>query len=248
MKTEGYSILFDFEQKYWWHVGRRKILKVFLKRYCSKNRNMQILDIGCGTGANFETLEKYGNVFGLDNSEEAVKYCQKNNYFNTILGDIRSVNLDDNRYDLITNLDVLEHLDDDNLAVQKMYKLLKKDGLVIITVPAYNFLWSKHDIINQHKRRYIKFQLKTILEDNNFKIIKISYMVTFLAPLIILFHLFVRIYNKFLPKKIEHNYIKFPQFINTLFVWSLYLEAILIKYINFPFGISIVCVAQKQDS
>lgn len=180
MKRYLYEDLYNLEEKHWWHVSKRTIVQNLIENY-NNIEKPKILDIGCGTGKNIEELSKYGEVWGLDKSLEAIKFCKKRGLKNLKLGNAEKTKFKSGSFDIITLLDVLEHTDD-NQTLQEMNRLLKKNGLLIITVPAFYWLWSQWDRILHHKRRYNSKNLIAILQKNKFKIIKITYLYSFLVP------------------------------------------------------------------
>jgi len=245
MNEEEYQKMYDFEKFYWWHVGRQKIIKTFLS-LLKLSKDSKILDIGCGTGGNMEILSSFGKVIGLDRSIKAKDFCEKQGFGNVMLGDIDNIPtmFGQNSFDLVTAFDVLEHLDGDEKTMKDVLSILKKGGHFLITVPAYQFLWSEHDEALQHKRRYDYKQLKSKLTDAGFEIIKGGYVITFIAPVIIAFR---GVKNIFKNKKevSKTDYIILPGFANKMLIWSLELEAFLSKYCDLPFGISAICIAKK---
>ena len=142
---------------------------------------------------------------------------------------------------------MLEHLEGEAEALKEFKRILKTNGNIIVTVPAYKFIWSKHDENLHHKRRYLLKEIVSRLENNGFKVIKSSYIITFLAPIIIFIRLLENLLSHFFTITKKNSYIILPGVINDFFIKILYFEAWLIKYVNFPFGISIVCVGQKKD-
>lgn len=243
MESKEYQKLDQFEQFYWWHVGRRFVLKSFLKRFLKTTEN-QILEVGCGTGGNLEVLGEWGEVVGLDISPEALAFCQKKGFNNLVLGSAEKINFADNYFNLVVALDVLEHLVDDFKAIKESERVLKQGGYLLVTVPAYRFLWSEHDRALSHQRRYLAGELQEKLKQADFRIIKISYLVSFVFPAVLVYRLF----RKAIFPQAKRNlaYVFLPEFFNRFFILLLRFEAVLLKYVNLPFGTSIICLAQKQ--
>jgi len=242
MNNKEYEKLYKFEQFYWWHVGRRDILNFFLKKFLNK-KGIQILEIGCGTGGNLEILSNLGEVTGLDVSKYALDFCRKRGVNNLALGRAEKTNFPSESFDLILMLDVLEHIKDDKKAIGETRRILKEGGYFLVTVPAYQFIWSEHDEILGHYRRYSISDFSKKLEEAGFDIIKISYFVSLLFPVILGY----RILRKILFPKSKKNtaYVVLPKPINNFFIYLLKLEGLLLKYFNLPFGTSILCIAQK---
>ncbi len=234
----------EFEHKYWWHVGRRFILARLIKKYavCRGNR-LSIVDVGCGTGGNFEFLESFGHVIGADNSSFAVEYCRKKNKaVKLIAGD--ALPFPDESCDLVTIFDVLEHIENDGGMLEECRRILKKEGKIVGTVPAYRSIWSDHDEILGHHRRYSEKELLEKAESSGFTAIKASYCITFMFPLVFIFRTVKR---KFF-RNIRTNsaYFLLPGIINGFFIFILRIESYLVEKMDMPFGCSIVIVAEKN--
>jgi len=247
MLANEYQKLNNFENFYWWHVGRREIIKSLLSRI-PLNKNSQILEVGCGTGGNLEILSKFGKVIGLDNSKDAIEFSRKKGFENCILGEAENVNYPDESFDLIAALDLLEHIDNEQKVLKEFYRVLKKGGYFLITVPAYQFLWSEHDEALFHKRRYILSDLKKKLLGANFNIVWASHFIVFTAPAFFIYRMLRKVFsdgNKLKEHKMT-DYLVLPDFLNNFLISLLKFETFLSKYITFPFGISIACIAKKQ--
>ena len=242
MQQEEYEKLYKFENFYWWHLGRREILKKILRRFLERKRN-NILEIGCGTGGNLKILGEFGNVSGLDNSKEALSFCGERGFTNLILSKAEEINLPSESFDLVAALDVLEHIEDDEKTMREVQRLLKNGGLFLATVPAYSFLWSAHDELVHHKRRYRDSELSKKLKTAGFDVVKISHIIFFIFPAILLFRIIEKI---FFPKKKKSTaYVMLPKFLNQFFIYLLKLESILLRYFNLPFGTSVIVIARK---
>lgn len=232
MKSEYEKIYLEHENNHWWFVARRELIKLLLDRYASKEG--KVVDIGCGSGQNIRFLREY-NVIGLDNSEFFIKYAKKHN-LNIIKGTFPKTPFKRNSFDIVLCLDLLEHVKDDTQGLTEIYRILKSNGLVIITVPAFSLLWGKHDEDNQHLRRYQKNNLTDLMK--KFKIIRASYW-TF-SPFIPVL-LVRKIFRGHKSDLIKHNRI-----VNYIFLSILRLEHIYLRYFDLPIGVSLFVVAQKN--
>ena len=175
-----------FEARHWWFVGRRRILASLMPDWLPDRRDLHILDIGCGTGGMIPLLSAYGRVTGIDPAEAAIRYSRQRHD-----GAAELIQMDFPRevpatgdYDLITLFDVLEHLDDDAEALARAGALLRRGGTLVVTVPAHRYLWSPHDEINLHRRRYERPELRARLEQAGFRIERLTYYNTLLFPFI----------------------------------------------------------------
>src|SRR5688500_20005542 len=143
MQSHHYPILYQVEESHWWYVGRRRIIQSLVERICRtlNTANPRILDVGCGTGANLKMLAAYGRTEGVDISEQAVDFCRERGLDSVKLGAIEELPYESGSFDLVTALDVVEHLDDDVAGLREVRRVLRPDGRVLLFVPAFMFLW-----------------------------------------------------------------------------------------------------------
>jgi ubiquinone/menaquinone biosynthesis C-methylase UbiE len=143
----------DHEDRHWWHVGRRRILCDVLAR-CELPQEARLLDAGCGAGGMLSALNVYGSVSGLDMNPELVALARQRGYEDVVAGIVEELPWVDESFDLVTLLDVLEHTADDLVTLEEMRRVIRPGGHLLVTVPAYQVLWSNHDVVNDHYRRY----------------------------------------------------------------------------------------------
>src|SRR5690242_14263619 len=189
MKEHTYPIMFRVEQSHWWYTGRRRILASFLDEICSRvtDRRPRILDVGCGTGANLLMLSKYGDAEGVDVSEDALAFCRERGLENVKLGAAEKLPYGDGTFDLVTALDVVEHLDDDLGGLSEMRRVLRPGGRVLLFVPTFMFLWGLQDDVSNHRRRYRMPELTRVLEAAGFEIERATYAnITFFLPILLI--------------------------------------------------------------
>lgn len=242
MDEELYYKFYKVETIHWWFSARREIILDFIINYIKLDKISKILDYGCGTGGIIDILNKYfNNIYGTDNSKSAIDFCRKRNLFNTfLLNDFNNNQIFNNYFDLITILDVIEHIEDDSKILLELKKFLKKDGLILVTVPAYQFLFGPYDTLTQHKRRYTKKKLCTLLKKSGYEVIKASYFNTFLSPFMII----SRIISSFTGWSNDTDIPIKP--LNTILKFIFRNEKYFLRYFSFPFGISILCLAKKK--
>lgn len=241
MELIRYQLGYSLEVDHWWYVGRRNILHNLIKSYVNKS-HLRILDVGCGSGYTASSLREYGQVWGIDFSEHSLKFCKENRISNICQGDACSLPFKDESFDLITVLDLLEHLKEDKKGLDEIYRCLKSGGIAIISVPAFMFLWSSFDIPSMHYRRYSRIELKSLCDRAGFMILKLSCINFYIFPLVAVYRLIVQ---KFF-KNMELELREYPVFINELLIRLFSSEAHILKLFDVPFGISIVCVAKKK--
>ena len=242
MKEIAYDKNFEFEEDYWWFVGRRKIILTLFENILKKTKP-KILDFGCGTGITLTYLKEYGDTAGYDISPHSFEYCKKRGLDN-LYSDKDFHKLKNKSIDFVFMMDVLEHFEDESKELSKVKEKLKNNNSVLITVPAFNFLWGGEDHVSNHKRRYTKSSLRKLLEFNGFEIQKISYYNFFLLPLISL----IIFYKRFFVKngRYQSNLKSINRITNKILSLILSIEAVILKKYSFPVGASIVCVAKLK--
>ena len=242
MNKEFYRKFFEVQKKHWWFVSKKKIVLDFIDRYVPTNDNHKILDIGCGSGLMLNALEQIGDTYGMDMSDDAINFS-KEIFSGTVKKGMLPDNIpyDEEYFSLVVALDVIEHVDDDRASLTAIRSHIAEGGQAVISVPACMFLWSEHDVLNEHKRRYTLEELKGKLIDAGFTIEKISYFNTFLFPLISL----VRMMNNLLKRK-GASEIDLPHpFINFIIEKIFSLEKYFLRIMNFPIGVSVLAVIRK---
>jgi SAM-dependent methyltransferase len=243
MKLEFEKVYHELEQNHFWFKARRNYIVQELEKF---DRDIKILDIGCSSGILLADLLKNGlkkeNLFGIDISEIAINRCKQLGLENTFVMDAQNITLEE-KFDVIIASDCLEHLKDDEKALQNWNSLLVKEGIAYIFVPAFMLLWSEHDVVNMHFRRYTKRNLKEKILQNGFKIIRSGYWNFLLFfPLSI-----TRISKRLLQNgKKEKIGDLTPNNFNRLLFLLLSFENKLLNYFNFPIGVSTFCVVKKN--
>lgn len=243
MNSNEYEELYQFEDTYWWHVGRRSIIRRILRRSLKNRSRPRILDVGCGTGGMLSLLGGFGEVVGIDHSPQAIAFCRKRGLDQVGLGDAASLPAMSGKFDLVTMFDLLEHLDDDRGSLRGAHQALRAGGCLLLTVPAYPFLWSEHDEALGHRRRYRIQDLRFKVHEAGFEIEKLSFAVSFLLLPIIGYRVFRRLLvRKSVPKT---SYVTLPTWLNRFLAKILAFEGWLMQRLSLPFGASIVCLARK---
>lgn len=237
-----YDKMYNNEDQHWWFVSRRVIIKKILDNFINNSRSGNILEIGCGSGGNLELLSKYGNIYAIEHDDKARKMANRRNLTKVKNGHLPGDIPFTNSFELICILDVLEHIDDDLSALNSITKSLNFNGRVLITVPAYDFLWSHHDIVNHHKRRYSRNQLIEVVNNAGLNIIYSSYFNTVLFPLVFI----TRLFNNLFKKKQGSDIKTPPLIINSILTNIFSSERFLIPYFCLPFGVSILLLAEKR--
>ena len=248
MEISEYKTMAQLEDRYWWYVGRRAIIQSVLSRHIT-SPVAHAVDLGCGTGANFHILKKFArNLTGLDTSEDAITFCRARGIYDVrLITDPYHLAIESGSLYLVTLFDVLEHIEHDSRALQELHRILRIKGLIAMTVPAYQFLWSEHDIALHHYRRYTLPNLTKRLKDAGFHIVQASYIISSTLPVIVLYRVLRGVMRRIFPKQPSSSHLVLPSFLNTLLTKVLILEAKLLSICSLPAGTSIVILAQKND-
>lgn len=243
MNTTYEKCYHQLEKEHFWFKARRKYI---LDAVAGADRNSRILDIGCSSGILLHELIQLGfkkeNLFGVDISAQAIENCKASGLQNTYVMDAQHITLDE-QFDIIIASDCLEHLKEDETALKNWRQLLKPQGTAYIFVPAFMSLWSHHDVVNMHYRRYGRNELNDKLRNNGFRIQQSGFWNVFLFLPILLY----RWISKLLPpgKSNTGNLNKLPP-LNKLLIGLLRFENRLIRHINFPFGVSCYAIVKRS--
>jgi SAM-dependent methyltransferase len=242
VNIEMYRLFFKVQQKHWWFVARKDIVLDVISRNFQPRSDARVLDIGCGAGLMLNALGQFGETCGMDNAEAAVLLSQE-----IFAGNVRAGQLPDQipyaagSFNLITALDVIEHIDADVESLRAIRAQLAPGGMAVITVPAFMFLWTEFDEINEHKRRYSRAELDAKLRQAGFTVEKLSYFNTLLFPLA----LAVRTLNRLLKRSGARDLELPNRYVNALLRSIFRLEKSLLRYLSFPFGVSLIAVVRR---
>jgi SAM-dependent methyltransferase len=239
---EIHADLYKNEERYWWSVIHRQVALSMWRRFSGSSSGCRILDAGCGSGAFLSILQKQAKAYGIDSSLRACGLCaDKRN--NVVQADIRQLPFRENSFDAVFALDLIEHAEEESDVLNEIYRVCSPGGTCIITVPAWDSLWGERDSYLGHKRRYTAKKLRIALESARFKIIKCSYIYTLLFPI-----LYIR--NKIRGclgyRQIKTDIFAVAEPLNKFLINLFGLEIKLLPWVGFPFGTSIVCVANKS--
>ena len=245
MENKIFERMLNLENNHWWFVARRKIIFSAINNL-NFPRKIKILEAGCGNGCNLSMLSHFGEVVAFEKNEGAFKRARSKK-----IGQIFKAELPCNlpkdvkkNFDLIVLLDVLEHIEDDTQSLATIRTLMSDKALILITVPAYQWLWSEHDTLHHHVRRYSKKTLKEKLNVSGFRVKYISYFNTLLFP----FALVERMKQRIFSSSNEEALSMPNKSINYLLEKIFSYEANFINKISFPFGLSLIVIAENSES
>ncbi len=238
------------EDVHWWFVGRRRILLQVLDRYlgASNGHERKILDVGCGTGTMLTHLATYGKAQGVDIDEEAVGYCRERGLLDVQVGELEKLPFGDASFDLVTALDVVEHIDDDLAALREIGRVLRPGGHLLMTVPAHQFLWGDQDEVNMHKRRYVAAEVRDRLKATGFQVERVSYINAFMFPPIAAIRWLRRLEHRLRPRTPQQSDFRYPapRPVNFVLATIFGAEAPIVRRVNLPVGVSILALASKS--
>jgi SAM-dependent methyltransferase len=242
MNINMYRIFFEIQKKHWWFVTKKEIVLDTINICLRKSGDIKVLDIGCGSGLMLNALENIGQPFGMDMSDEAINFSKeifKGRVEKGVLPD--QIPYEEDFFDLITVLDVIEHVDRDIDSLKAIRSRLVSGGKAVITVPAYMFLWSSFDELNEHKRRYTLSELNSKLVQAGFTVEKISYFNTLLFPAVFV----VRMLNNLLKRDGASDVDMPSRPLNYILEKIFGIEKYLLRFVSLPFGVSILAVVRK---
>jgi SAM-dependent methyltransferase len=225
--------------RHWWFRGRRAIFAAIFDTIAAgeADRRRRLLDVGCGTGDVLSVLKAYGEVHAIDVSEVAVQYCRER-YGPTVdvrLGRVPEDVPQDASFDVVTAFDVIEHLDDDVLGLTALRGALKPGGWLVCTVPAFDFLWTGHDVANHHRRRYRAPLLRERVASAGFTVDRVTYFNTLLFPAAVAV-------RRLRPQ--QHHMRVPPAWLNAALARVFASERHWVNRRSLPFGLSLLVVAR----
>jgi SAM-dependent methyltransferase len=228
------------EDRHWWYRGRRTVLDGVIAGL-GLPADPRILDAGCGSGRFMVELAKLGAVTGVELSDTSVQLARERQLGDVVAGSVLEMPFPENSFDVAVSLDVIEHLDDDLAALRELRRTVAPGGALLVTVPAYQWLWSGHDEINHHHRRYTRRSLQRVAEQAGWQQVRTTYFNSLLLPVAIL----LRVLDRFSTKTTESSLDLWipPEPLNWVLERPLALEAALIaRGGRIPAGLSLLAV------
>jgi SAM-dependent methyltransferase len=232
----------ELEDTHWWYRGRRSIIAELL-RPLALPAGVQILDAGCGSGRNMVDLARLGAVTGVEISSASVERARMRNVGDVVLCSVTEMPFPDGQFDLAVCLDVIEHVADEHGAFGELLRVVAPGGSLLVTVPAYQWLWSEHDVINHHQRRYTRRTLTQAAGRAGWRTARTTYFNGLLLPIAIPYR---RLARRSHEEGGSSDLQRMPERLNEMLEWPLRVEARLIaKGRRIPAGLSLAAVFRK---
>lgn len=245
MEAEQQQRYYELGRSYWWLAGKYRIIHDVLLRLLAPGAPVRMLDLGCGPGNMLDFLARHGEVFGSDFSADALRFCRERGHQRVFRADFHRLPLKPKSFDVVTCIDVIEHLADDRRALGELFLAIKPGGHLIVTVPAFQSLWGDHDELYGHYRRYRSGELRAKLAAARFEVLKLSYFEPlFFAPLWLF-----RKWKRIRPRRGElaqkDDFVALPGPVNALLTEAIALERFPLRFLSFPFGVTLLGVATR---
>ena len=239
MEREVYEAMAEHDERHWWYRARRKVVAELIRRQVSLPKAARLLEIGCGTGHNLAMLGEFGAVDALEVDPIARGLAEKRLGHQVLSAPLPALEgVADDTYDMVAALDVIEHIPDDVAALEGIARILKPGGKLLMTVPAHQWMWSAHDVVNHHQRRYSKRGFRSLVDKSPLKLESIGYLHSLLFPVAMA----QRLASKVTGKE-DANLAPPPEPINQALERVFALERLAIGRFPLPPGLSLFAVA-----
>src|SRR4051812_17743563 len=243
MEPAEYEIMFRVEETHWWYGALHQLVFQTLDRELPDWRTKTILDAGCGTGAILKRLGSPDRNVGVDLAGEAICFCQKRGLTNVEQADIAALPYSEESFDAVICSSVIYHkwVTNPGTALSEFHRVLRPGGLLLLNVPAFEFLHSQHDEVVMGARRFRKSELGSLLQNHRFSIRRLTYWTTLLFPLAL-------IARTLGGSKMGRDFSAKPERgrLDPLLSAVMSIEFQILKKISLPFGVALLAVAEKR--
>jgi ubiquinone/menaquinone biosynthesis C-methylase UbiE len=255
--TAEFDKMFEVEESNWWYRGRRALVTKWVRRHFessrkaggeSSGRRLRILDIACATGMSFRFLSQFGDIRGIDISRETIRLCKTRGIDRIVQCDAMKLPFREGSFDVVLALDALEHFDDDAAAIREIRRVARPGALVLVTVPAFKFLWSPHDVAYHHFRRYTRGELGRKLRAGGLSLRRLSYYSMSVLPPVFVMRKLRGAAQKQGETAHSDFFLKLPRPLEAALYGVMRAEIGLMDAVSLPFGVSLFCAAQPDGS
>lgn len=253
MNLREYPAMFSVEDWHWWYVGLRHQIVTALGCWTTSRpaatQPVKVLDAGCGTGGLLAHLsqENHRWLAGVDLEREGLRLSQSRGLSNLLQGSVASLPMKSDTFDAVISIDVLCSIGvDEEAALREFHRILTPGGLVILQVPAFEWLRSEHDVAVATRRRYTCRDVNGLLEQAGFTIRRSQYRNALLFPIIVVLRLLKR--HRAHAADVQSDVKPVPRLLNAILTQVLIVESHLLQRVRLPFGLSVFCVAQKAGA
>ena len=254
MEAVAYRQFRDLERVHWWFRGRRAIFEELLRRRilpATGKTGVRSLDLGCGVGGNMIMLAEIGDPIGIDVEIEALRMCHDRGFRAILQADGQRLPFADGQFAVVTALDAIEHIPDDAAAFRECARVLKPGGFLLLSGPAYQFLYTHQDAVVHHCRRYTLTRVRDLARKAGLRIDHASYINFLLFPAIFLAILGIKLAQWIRPPAPDDHRsnasIRFPRWLNEVLARVFSFERHIVPRFQLPFGHSLIMVARKAD-
>jgi ubiquinone/menaquinone biosynthesis C-methylase UbiE len=249
MDKQYYLEYYDLERTHWWFIVREKIIRDALEKNIGGKTGLQILNVGAATGRTSEMLSAYGKVTSIEYDLDCCRLTSERLGIDVIHASVLELPFASDSFDVVCAFDVIEHVEDDLKAVTEMERVCNAGGFIYITVPAYNELWSHHDVVNQHFRRYRMKGILELFKSRKGSILHKTYFNSILFPPIFAFRIVSNLFGRKRNKNesgSDFSIAKKNTILNKVLFKVFLAERYLLKKFTFSFGVSILFLWQKR--
>ncbi len=241
MDPAEYTTMYDVEDRHWWYAGMRRITQAVLDAHIGRH-DLDVLDAGCGTGANLLMLKRYGVASGVDIEPLALALCRRRGLSRLLRGSVCALPFAAQSFDLVTSFEVLYHLTvaDDEAALGEFARVLRPGGWLLLRLPAHDWLRGRHDMAVHTRHRYTTVEVRRKVEAAGFSVVRLSYANCLLLPLAIA----KRLLEGVLPPA-QGSDVGPPPPGNAVLAGVLGAEAAWLRRWPLPWGLSVLCLARK---